>query len=76
MFKIHFQKHSLMGVLFVTCLSVSSAAADPLKQIPHTLHAPSAKNAQQQVAKEAKPDFVPIYLYSRENSLDGDYNFR
>jgi len=50
-------------------------AADPLKQKPQTLNSSPAKNSQQ-VANELKPDFVPIYLYSRENSLDGDYNFK
>lgn len=60
--------------LLVTCLSV--AAADPLKQKPQTLNSSPAKNSQQQVANELKPDFVPIYLYARENSLDGDYNFK
>lgn len=65
-------KYTLMS-LIVTCLSV---AADPLKQKPQTLNSSPAKNYQQQVANELKPDFVPIYLYSRENSLDGDYNFK
>lgn len=59
--------------LLVTCLSV---AADPLKQKPQALNSSPAKNSQQQVANELKPDFVPIYLYARENSLDGDYNFK
>lgn len=54
--------------LIVTCLS---AAADPLKQKPQTLNSSPGK-----VANELKPDFVPIYLYSRENSLDGDYNYK
>ncbi|XP_060853998.1 uncharacterized protein LOC132931927 isoform X2 [Rhopalosiphum padi] len=66
-------KYTLMSLL-VTCLSV--AAADPLKQKPQTLNSSPAKNSQQQVANELKPDFVPIYLYARENSLDGDYNFK
>ncbi|CAI6361648.1 unnamed protein product [Macrosiphum euphorbiae] len=65
-------KYTLMG-LIVTCLSV---AADPLKQKPQTLNSSPAKNSQEQVANELKPDFVPIYLYARENSLDGDYNFK
>ncbi|XP_025194103.1 uncharacterized protein LOC112593775 [Melanaphis sacchari] len=65
-------KYTLMS-LFVTCLSV---AADPLKQKPQALNSIPAKNFQQQVANELKPDFVPIYLYSRENSVDGDYNFK
>lgn len=58
--------------LFVTCLSVS---ADPLKQKPQALNLLITKNGQQ-VANEMKPDFVPIMLYARENSLDGDYNFK
>lgn len=65
-------KYTLMSLL-VTCLSV---AADPLKQKPQALNSSPAKNSQQQVANELKPDFVPIYLYARENSLDGDYNFK
>lgn len=59
--------------LLVTCLSV---AADPLKQKPQALNTSPAKNSQQQVANELKPDFVPIYLYAREESLDGDYNYK
>jgi len=51
-------------------------AADPLKQKPQTLNSSPAKNSQEQVANELKPDFVPIYMYARENSLDGDYNFK
>lgn len=58
---------------FVTCLSV---AADPLKQKPQALDSLTAKNSQQQVANELKPDFIPIYLYARENSFDGDYNYK
>lgn len=59
--------------LIVTCLSVS---ADPLKQKPQTLNFSPTKNAQRQEVNEVKADYVPIYLYSRENSLDGDYNFK
>ncbi|XP_027845530.2 uncharacterized protein LOC114125913 [Aphis gossypii] len=65
-------KYTLMSLL-VTCLSV---AADPLKQKPQALNTSPAKNSQQQVANELKPDFVPIYLYAREESLDGDYNYK
>ncbi|KAE9524595.1 hypothetical protein AGLY_014645 [Aphis glycines] len=62
-------KYTLMSLL-VTCLSV---AADPLKQKPQALNTSPAKNSQQQVANELKPDFVPIYLYAREESLDDGY---
>lgn len=57
--------------LIVTCLTV---AADPLKQKPQTLNFSPAKSSQ--VPNESKPDFIPIFLYARENSLDGDYNFK
>lgn len=59
--------------LFVTCLTVS---ADPLKQKPQTLNFSPTKTAQRQVADEVKPDVIPIFFYAREDSLDGDYNFK
>lgn len=55
------------------CLSVT---ADPLKQKQQSLSVPPTINTQRQDENELKPDFVPIFLYSRDNSLDGDYNFR
>jgi len=57
----------------VTCLTVS---AIPSKQKPQVQNFSPAKNVQQQVSNAVKPDFVPIFLYARENSLDGDYNFK
>lgn len=54
----------------------SSGLADPLKQKPPTVNIVMEKNVPQQKSNEIKPDFIPIYLYSRENSLDGDYSYR
>lgn len=60
--------------LIVTRLTVS---ADKLKQNPQALQSFSPTNGPlQKSSDELKPDFIPIYLYARENSLDGDYNFR
>ncbi|VVC44943.1 Hypothetical protein CINCED_3A001033 [Cinara cedri] len=67
--------------LLATCLSVS-AAPEPSRLLAPTLNFAQTKSALQPpvVAPDGpvKPavDVVPIYLYARENSLDGDYNFR
>jgi len=51
-----------------------SADPEPLKKYARTLDLPSTKSRQQE-ANEGK-DVIPIFLYARENSLDGDYNYK
>lgn len=70
-----FQKYTLVGLLAM-CLSATAVPEPSGQLLPATLDFAQTKNTAQR-ADEAKPsDVVPIYLYARENSLDGDYNFR
>lgn len=70
--EIYFQKYALMGLIVTS----SSVSANSLNQKSQTLNLAPTNNLQQRKSDEIKPDFVPIYLYARENSLDGDYNYK
>ncbi|XP_050423876.1 uncharacterized protein LOC126835376 [Adelges cooleyi] len=63
-------KYAILG-LVVACASAQSSKQKTQSTKPSTV-----KNTLQQRTDAIKQDYVPIYLYARESSLDGDYNYR
>lgn len=59
--------------LIVTCVTAQSAKTKPQTTVKSS---PNTKETFQKRNDAVKVDYIPIYVYSRENSLDGDYNYR
>ncbi|XP_050549176.1 uncharacterized protein LOC126910561 [Daktulosphaira vitifoliae] len=65
-------KFVILG-LFVTCITAQSAKTKPQTIVKSSI---DTKDTIQKRNDAVKIEYIPIYLYSRENSLDGDYNYR